>query len=200
MRRNIVFLLATLALSRGETPAPRNAKLLSGSLSFDGRATTGSFTGTTTEVSAALILGSDLRTSRGWVEFAAASLRTNNDHRDRDMRQSLEADRYPTIRLDIDSVEVPGSIEHSSGRDSSAAFVRGRFTVRGVTREVRLPVTIADHSDTLHVRSDFDLDLQDYHIGGLTKMFGLLKMQPIIKVHAQLMFLLTEAVSLRSNP
>jgi polyisoprenoid-binding protein YceI len=190
----------TLGPFRTGRPAPVNATLLTGSLSFDGKATVGTFTGTTTQVTGALSGGSRLRTTRGWVEFAAASLRTNNDLRDRDMRRSLEAERYPTIRLDIDGVDLPGDPAYTDARDSLIGFVTGRLTIHGVTRAVRLPIDIASQGDTLHVRSGFDIDLQEYRIGGLTKMFGLLKMQPLIKVHANLLFLANESLSLRSTP
>jgi polyisoprenoid-binding protein YceI len=179
---------------------PVSVTLLKGSLTFDGRATVGAFTGMTTQVTAALNLGSPLRTTKGFVEFAAASLRTNNERRDRDMRQSLEAERYPTIRLDIDGVDLPIDPDHPDARDSLIGFVTGRLTIHGVTRAVRLPIDIATQGDTLHVRSDFDIDLEEYKIGGLTRMFGLLKMEPVIRVHANLLFLAKEPLSLQSTP
>jgi hypothetical protein len=47
---------------------------------------------------------------------------------------------------------------------------------------------VARNADTTHVTASFPLDLVEYRIGGLKKMFGLLQMQPHIEVHADLQF------------
>jgi polyisoprenoid-binding protein YceI len=116
------------------------------------------------------------------------------------MRKSLEVEKYPAIRFVVDAVELPDGLMRGAVRDTIGGSVTGRFTIHGVTRVRRVPVSVSSIGDTLRVRSDFDLDLADYAIGGLSKMFGLLRMERVIQVHAQLQFLSTEPSTLRRVP
>jgi polyisoprenoid-binding protein YceI len=200
MRPHILMLLTTLGVANLAPYEPADARLVSATLSFDGHATTGAFTGTSSRVTGALTVESELRMSRGWVELEAASLRTGNDLRDHDMRKSLEVEKYPAIRFVVDAVELPDGLMRGAVRDTIGGSVTGRFTIHGVTRVRRVPVSVSSIGDTLRVRSDFDLDLADYGIGGLSKMFGLLRMERVIQIHAQLQFLSTEPSTLRRVP
>src|SRR5512143_3595666 len=80
-------------------PIPDGA-VREGTLSFDGRATTGAFTGTTTTVRGEMKGGGSLSEVRGWVEAPVSTLVTGNGHRDKDLNKSLASDLYPTIRFD----------------------------------------------------------------------------------------------------
>jgi len=156
--------------------------VVSGTLNFDGRATLGDFSGTTTTVTGRMT-GGELRTVRGWVEAPAITLKTGNGKRDRDMYASLGAEQYQTIRFDLDSVAP-----HREAGDSVTVTLHGRLTIHGVTRDVALPATIRFESDGLRLRSSFPLLLTDYRIGGLSKMLGLLKMNPDIIVRVEVTF------------
>jgi len=156
--------------------------LRSGMLSFDGRATVGDFTGTTSTVTGAMT-GGPLTEVHGWVEAPVESLKTGNGKRDKDLRKSMESDKYPTIRFDLDGADL-----HAETADSATVTLKGRFTIHGVEREVRLPARIFFHGQSLRVMSDFPLNLKDYKIGGLNKMLGILKMHPDIGVHVDLLF------------
>ena len=72
--------------------------------------------------------------------------------------------------------------------DSSVVVLHGSLSIHGVTRRVDLPATVMRRADTTRVTSVFGLDLGDYGIGGLTKMFGLLRMQRAIDVRVDLRF------------
>lgn len=157
--------------------------VVGGTLAFDGRATVGDFSGTTATVRGVMTGGAGLGRVRGWVEAPANTLKTGNDKRDRDMYASLEADRYPTIRFDLDSVAP-----HGEAGDSAIVTLHGRLAIHGVTRDVAVPATIRLEADGLRLRSRFPLLLTDYRIGGLSKMFGLLKMRPDIVVRVELTF------------
>ena len=156
--------------------------LRSGTLSFDGRATVGDFTGTTSTITGAMT-GGLLTEVRGWVEAPVDSLKTGNGKRDKDLRKSMESDKYPAIRFDLDGADL-----HTETADSALVTLRGRFTIHGVEREVQLPARIHFHGQSLRVMSDFPLNLKDYKIGGLSKMLGILKMHPDITVHVDLLF------------
>ena len=107
-----------------------------GILSFDGRATAGAFTGTTTTVTGEMT-GGGLSEVRGWVEFPVNTLKTGNDRRDRDLNKSMESDKYPTVRF-----ELAGVTAAEPTGDSLRVTLRGRFIIHGVTREVSVPADV----------------------------------------------------------
>jgi polyisoprenoid-binding protein YceI len=160
-----------------------SGQVRSGTLSFDGHATTGNFVGSTTTVSGEMHGGPELASVRGWVEAPVATLKTGNGHRDRDLNSSMESARFPTMRYDLTGV-VPGAAA-DSGRQVT---LQGRLTIHGVTRDEQLTATIRPAEGGVRVTTSFQLDLADYHVGGLTKMLGFLKMDRQIQVHVDVVF------------
>ena len=173
------LLWAAPAPAQSRIPA---ARLVRGTLSFDGHATLGDFVGTTDSVRGEMTGGADLTAVRGWVEGRVATLATGNGRRDRDLRKSMETDSFPVMRFDLTGVAV-GDEQF----DSTLVTLHGRLTIHGVTRDVDLAARLW-LADTIHVRSDFTLNLKDYRIGGLSKMLGVLKMHENIEVHVDLVF------------
>jgi len=189
MRAPTVACLLLAGLSGAVAPAAAQldgplpaGRLAAGTLSFDGHATVGDFTGSTSEVTGEMA-GGALAEVRGWVEAPVRTLVTGNGKRDRDLNKSMESDKYPTIRFELTGV-TPGG----GAADSMAATLAGRMQIHGVTREVSLPAQIQAVSEGIRVRSDFPLNLKDYEVRGLSKMLGMLKMQEQIEVHVDLMF------------
>lgn len=187
MRKRTVGLgLALLVLGGGvqaQTAHPvASGTVAEGTLSFDGRASAGDFTGKTTSVTGEVKGGDGLDAVRGWVEAPVATLKTGNDRRDRDLNKSMESDKYPTMRFDLDSVTAGGT------GDSLPATLKGRLTIHGVERAVELPASVVLGADNVRVHSDFPLNLKDYKIGGLTKLMGMLRMYEDIKVHVDVTF------------
>jgi polyisoprenoid-binding protein YceI len=154
-----------------------------GTLSFDGRATAGAFTGTTTTVTGEMTGGNGLSQIRGWVEVPVNSLKTGNDRRDRDLNKSMESEKYPTVRFELTGVEAA-----EPPRDSMTVTLQGRFIIHGVTRDASLAADVTLGQDGVRVRGTTPLNLKDYEIGGLTKMMGMLKMHEEIVVHVDLVF------------
>jgi polyisoprenoid-binding protein YceI len=163
------------------TPIPAGTAT-EGTLSFDGHASVGDFIGTTKTVSGEMSGGPDISAVRGWVESPVNTLKTGNDRRDRDLLKSMEADKYPNLRFDLDGVTPTGT------GDSVPVTLKGRLTVHGVEQVVELPGWVVVGSGGAHVHSDFPLNLKDYKIGGLSKMMGLLRMYEDIKVHVDVTF------------
>jgi polyisoprenoid-binding protein YceI len=159
-----------------------DGRLAAGTLSFDGRATVGDFTGTTTAVSGRMT-GGDLSAVRGWVEAPVKTLVTGNRKRDRDLNKSMESDRYPTIRFDLSSV-LPGAVRG----DTADVRLVGTFTLHGVERADTTPATVVLGGDRIRVRGRTPLNLKDYRIGGLSKGLGMLRMEEEILVHLDLTF------------
>ena len=183
------FLLAALTLlGAGElhAQAPRlipDGTVREGTLSFDGRATTGAFTGTTATVRGQMSGGGSLSEVRGWVDAPVSTLVTGNDHRDKDLNKSLASDLYPTIRFDLTGV-MPG-VERG---DTVDVVLQGRFSIHGVTREASIPATVVTQPDAIRVRADAPLSLKDYQVEGLSKMMGMLKMYDRILLHVDVTF------------
>lgn len=170
------------ALAESQT-AVADGQLTQGVLSFNGRATVGDFTGTTSTLSGRMTGGSGLSAVRGWVEALVNTLKTGNGRRDRDLNKSMESEKFPNLRFDLSSV-TPGV----SRGDSTAVTLGGAFTIHGVKREVTMPATVVSEAGGIRLRSTFPMNLTDYEIGGLSKMLGLLKMHPDIVVHVDLLF------------
>ena len=183
--------LVLLAMVTVVSPAQQTGpvgKLSAGKLSFDARATKGPFVGTTTTISGEMTGGPDLSTVRGWVESPVGTLKTGNDHRDRDLNKSMETAKYPTMRFDLTAVTLA-----QGASDSIPVTLRGDLFIHGVKRPVDLPGWVRLGKNQAQLHSDFPLNVKDYKVGGLSKFFGLFKMNPNITVHVDLTFLLPRA-------
>ena len=163
------------------------ATLREGTLAFDGRATTGGFVGTTHNVTGAVLASADYASVHGWVEAPVATLQTGNGLRDRDLRKVMEVDRFPTMRYDLRGASARG-VAHG---DSVPLLLHGTLRVHGVERAVDVPVTVVRSADGAQVTGTFPLDVTEYQVRGLSKMGGLLKMQPRIEVRLTLHFVET---------
>jgi polyisoprenoid-binding protein YceI len=98
----------------------------------------------------------DLATARVTLAVEAASIDTNITRRDDHLRSEdfFHAERYPTITFESIRVEPAGQ----------RLTLVGRLTVRGVTREVAVPVDVEVSDSTLVARGAFDLRRTDYGI------------------------------------
>ena len=184
MTKYLLLLSLAWAPLAAQAPAERtipNGTVRQGTLSFDGRATAGNFTGTTTSVTGEMH-GGGLSEVRGWVEAPVRTLATGNQRRDRDLNKSMESGKYPTIRFELTNVVG------AEASDSVNVVLHGRFIIHGVTREASVPASVAFHPEGIRVRGATPLNLKDYKIGGLSKALGMLKMHEEIVVHVDLMF------------
>ena len=169
------------AAASAQHPVPAGV-VREGTLSFDGRASVGAFTGTTSTVRGEMT-GGGLTEVRGWVEAPVQSLTTGNTRRDRDLNRSMESEKFPTIRFELTGVGA-----ESGGGDSLPVVLHGRFIIHGVTREATVAASVVFLPDGIRVRGQTPLNLKDYDIGGLTRMMGMLKMYEEIVVHVDLVF------------
>jgi polyisoprenoid-binding protein YceI len=188
--RFLLVALSLLASGELQAQAPRiipDGTVREGALSFDGRATTGGFTGTTQTVQGEMTGGASLADVRGWVEAPVSTLVTGNDRRDRDLNKSMASDLYPTMRFDLTGV-TPGA----ERGDTTEVMLQGRFTIRGVTREADIPATVVREADVIRVHADTPLSLKDYKVEGLSKLMGALKMYDRILLHIDVTFAPTD--------
>jgi polyisoprenoid-binding protein YceI len=88
------------------------------------------------------------------VTVEAASIDTANAKRDNHLRSEdfFWAERYPTI------------VFESAGTDREAGGVAvvGRLTIRGVTRDIRVPTTVEFSPEGVAARGQFELKRGDY--------------------------------------
>ena len=96
----------------------------------------------------------DLNTARVTVRVEAASLDTGIGRRDRHLRSEdfFHVEKFPAIIFE--SLRVEGA-----GR---RLLVVGRLTLRGVTREVRVPVDVSVAGKRLEARGQFDVKRTDH--------------------------------------
>jgi len=179
-----VVILALLAPGELDGQAVDTRARLSGEVAFDGKGTLGGFTGTSTKITGRLFEGIPLARSSGWVEADAASLKTGNNRRDRDMYSSLEVDKYPAIRFDLDSLELLGPAQ----RDSVPVTLRGRFTIHGISRAAAVRGWVVRAGQRPRFAGTSPMTLTDYRIGKLTKAMGLFRMNPAITVRMNITF------------
>ena len=186
------WIVAAIVLSSVSAPRPSLAQVPDtipsgtvtfGSLSFDGHSTLGAFTGTTTTVHGEVRGAASIDSVSGWVDAPVSTLRTGNGKRDRDMNSSMESERFPVIRYELSNVTRRGA-----RGDTLDLTLHGTFVIHGVTRPADLLATAVFTPGQVRIQGDTPLDLNDYRIGGLSKMLGILKMHPGIVVHVDVTF------------
>lgn len=151
--------------------------LKSADMWFDAKASLGPFRGITHEARGETSGAQSLAEVHGFVEMQAKSLTTDNGLRDRDMRKTLEVDKYPTIRFDLDSVTVG-----SDTPDSARIELVGRMSIHGVTRPIRLPANLRRQHNELRVTGSYELFLPNYGVTKLKRMLGMLSMEETIRI------------------
>lgn len=198
--RRAFFRVAMPALMWATAGAAQEATatLRSADLWFDAKASLGPFRGSTHaahgQMHSEMRGGTEvLPTTRGFVEMASTSLSTDNSIRDHDMRKTLNVDKFPTIRFDLDSVVVS-----AESTDSARVELLGRLTLHGVVRHIRFPAVVHRGPAQARVTAGFDLILPDYGITDLSRMLGALKMDKTIRVGLDVTFSMArEGLSLR---
>jgi polyisoprenoid-binding protein YceI len=169
------------------SPAIPPGQLRSAELWFDAKATLGAFRGMTKTARGEMSGGASLAVVRGFVEYDAVTMTTDNGMRDRDMRKTLEVEKFKTIRFDLDSVAV--------GTDTADAVkveLVGRMMIHGVTKQIRVPATVRRASDHIRVTGAFPVVLPQYGVTKLTRMLGTLRMNELIQVGLDVTFQLTK--------
>ena len=183
-----IMMAPPLHAQAGATPIPPGT-IRSAELWFDAKATLGAFRGITKTARGEMTGGASLAMVRGHVEYDAATMTTNNGMRDRDMRKTLEVEKFKTIRFDLDSVAV-----NREAGDSATVDLIGRMTIHGVTKQIRVPATVRRASDHIRVTGAFPVVLPQYGVTKLTRMLGTLRMNELIQVGLDVTFQLTKTI------
>jgi polyisoprenoid-binding protein YceI len=98
----------------------------------------------------------DLASGRVRVSIEAASIDTGIGRRDNHLRSEdfLYVERFPTITFESTRVE----------RDGGRLVLVGPLTLRGVTREVRVPVEVSVADGRLEARGRFEINRDEYGV------------------------------------
>lgn len=88
------------------------------------------------------------------------TIETGIDRRDRDMFRTLQVDEHPFAEF---TGTMDPSVEPAEGNWQPIS-ANGRFTVHGVTRDVRINGKIKKQSDSLLLEAEWELNIEDYDI------------------------------------
>ncbi len=133
---------------------------------FDAKSTLHDFSGVTSQVAGQFTanLADPQGMWRGEVTCEARTLATGVDGRDDSMREHLDTAKHPQIRFEIQRfVPAEGGIDAAG--QTARGEIRGQMHIRGVTRELRMPVTVeVDQSRRVVVNGQVPLNLSDYEV------------------------------------
>ncbi len=158
------------------------ATFTAGSVSFAMHSTiVGAFNGRA-PVARAEFVGGRLSEARGAADVQVADMRTGNATRDRHMRAAMDADSFPTIRFELDSIQAG-----PSAGDTVRVVLMGRLVLHGVTRPVRAAGAVVLAPGGVDVEAAFPVDMRDYGIRPPVRAL-VLRVAPDVAVAVHLSF------------
>ena len=114
----------------------------------------------------------------GRLEVPVGTIDCGNRHMSRDLRETLQADAFPSIRFDL------GRVERVS---SDSVVVSGMLTIAGISRDVRVAGAVTSQSDgRWRLEGTKRLRLTDFGIDPPTKFLGLVRVHNEIDVRFDL--------------
>jgi polyisoprenoid-binding protein YceI len=89
------------------------------------------------------------------------------------------------MRFELAGVSLAST---SAASDTVTGELHGALTIHGVTRDVVVPATLIAAANAVDASGAFPIDLTDYRIEGLTKLFGTLRVRHNIEVRFHVRF------------
>jgi len=109
----------------------------------------------------------DITMTKGSFKVPVVSLRTDNDLRDEHLQGDgwLDAKKNPNIHFEITEVILgkKDSGELKKNKETKVQ-VKGKFTAHGVTKPVTANGTVKWSGDSLHIKANFTVTLEDHLI------------------------------------
>jgi polyisoprenoid-binding protein YceI len=92
------------------------------------------------------------------VHVDSKTINTDNDMRDNHLRKEefFDVEKYPHLTFLSESIT-------GSGKSFN---VKGKLTIKGVTKEVSFKFTATSQGDTYTFKGDFELNRRDFGVGG----------------------------------
>jgi len=160
---------------------------------FYSKAPMESFEGVVGEVNGSLMVDFSKRNLglKGTITIPVMSMQTGITLRDVHMRGNywLRENRYPTIKLELDAPKY--QLAKKKGKNKWYIETQGRFTLKGLTKTIDVPVTLTRKKDKkgnyIVIKGGFPINIKDHGIHGplAMKMIGV-KVSPIIKISLKL--------------
>lgn len=148
---------------------------------FDAKSTLHDFTGTTSKVTASLVvdLSHPEQNPSGTIHVSAAALDTGLEDRNTAMCEHLGTNTNPEITFEWTAFEADTVAEDTMKVDGTA---KGRMTIHGVTHEVSMPVHMSvDDSRRLLIEGSMPLKMSDYEVEVPSKL-GLISVTDQVEV------------------
>jgi len=151
---------------------------------FDAKSTLHDFTGASSKVRGrfSVDLTHPEQGIEGRVEIQSSSLDTGLDARDETMLEHLDSVQHEWITFEPSSFvpDAPDAIDPE--HQTLAGRIRGRMTIRGVTRELELPIEAhVDEGRRLVITGETPLSLPDYGVP-VPSQLGLISMEKEVRV------------------
>lgn len=150
---------------------------------FDAKSTLHDFTGATSKVTGRFTADMDDPAGAwtGEIVCDATTLVTGVEGRDTNMYEHLDTKNHPRITFTIARF-VPAANGVDVGKQTARGEIVGTMSIRGVQREVKMPVTVeVDASKRLVVKGQTPLKLSDYQVP-VPSQLGLINMQDEVVV------------------
>ncbi|MBL8749974.1 MAG: YceI family protein [Planctomycetes bacterium] len=155
---------------------------------FDAKSTLHDFTGATSKVTGRFAADMDDPAGAwtGEVVCDATTLVTGVEGRDTNMYEHLDTKAHPKITFTITRF-VPAEGGVDVGKQTARGEILGTMSIRGVQRELKMPVAIeVDASKRLVVKGQTPLKLSDYQVP-VPSQLGLINMQDEVVVWVALL-------------
>jgi len=150
---------------------------------FDAKSTLHDFTGVTSAVTGSFRADFDdpQGLCEGEVIANATTLKTGVEGRDTNMYEHLDTESHRDIRFQVERfVASEGGVDVKAR--TAKGEVVGKMTIRGKTRELRMPVEIQiDPQQRLVVEGQASLDLEDYEVP-VPSQLGMINMEKDVVV------------------
>lgn len=119
----------------------------------------------------------------------------NNRRMNRDLREALQADAYPEIRLDVFRMDlVPEVAADAENPEAPQVAFHGVMTLAGVSRDVSIRLSgWIDEARQLHGEGTLDVKMTDFNVEPPTALFGLVKAHDDISIRFHLMANMTSS-------
>jgi polyisoprenoid-binding protein YceI len=156
--------VSSIALAASDSPVQFHLDPAESRVWFDANARLHSFRGETQQLTGRFTLQrrSPPELVDATVTIKAGSLATGHPERDADMRQDfLEVERFPTIDFRGDELLTP---QAAAGDGTWDLILQGKLTVHGVTRDVRVPMTVNIADERVTAWGRIHVDMQEFNI------------------------------------
>jgi polyisoprenoid-binding protein YceI len=123
---------------------------------------------------------SDITTAKISVKLDPSSFNTDNEKRDKDMREKcFELDKYPLIEFNSSAIQSEQK-ELKAGQPVKTT-IKGILKMHGLEKEISVPVTIQLAEDTLTAEGDMAVVLDEWKIARPKVLF--VQLQNDVSIH-----------------